>query len=192
MLAPLLAAALAATAVEKPAPPPPPPDDDGVALLGVALDAGVPSGVGASLLVQPLPWLRLHGGAATNGAGAGVHAGLSFLPFRSFLTPTLTVEVGHFFEADATALAEIAVPLTPVGEQMLERFAYDYASAHLGLELGAQDAFVVYTRAGVAWIDARMQGAEGEIDDGVTLSLASPRMRALAPSAELGVAFFFL
>ncbi len=191
MFAPLLAAALAAapaadTQAVRTRPEP-------ASVLGLALDAGLPSGAGVSLLVRPLPWLRLQAGPGTNGAGFGLRGGVTFLPLRSFLTPTLTVEAGHFFEADVSAAAETFGQLPDFGDEMLSTVSYDYASAMLGLEVGSQEGFFGFVRAGAAYVDARFGSYAIEGDDaGAVRSVTGegPSIGTLAPSAVLGVGFY--
>ena len=193
MIAPLLAAALAAapatgTEVTRTREPERRP------LIGVAADLGVPSGAGASLLVRPLSWLRLHGGAGTNGASFGLHAGATLMPLRGFVTPTFTLEGGHFFEGDATNVAKYAANLPDFSNaEMLRTFSYDFASAHLGVEVGSQEGLFFYLRAGLSYLDARFGSFERELggeNEGITVNAGGPTMGSPIPSAALGVGFF--
>lgn len=204
MFLPLLASALAAgaihsTAVESSrgavASAEVTSEGDSHSLLGLSVDAGVPSGAGASLLVRPLPWLRLHGGVATNAASLGLRGGVSFTPFRSFVTPALTLGAGHFFEGDASGVAATVVVLPSYGDEMLRRVSYDYASAQLGLEFGSQDAFAFFVRGGLAWISSDLHGTGGQVggsSERITFEASNPTVTATIPSAELGITFYLL
>src|SRR5688572_24712418 len=55
--------------------------------LGMALDVGAPDGVGASALLHPLRWLRVHLGATRNTLGFGVRGGSSFIPLELLVSP---------------------------------------------------------------------------------------------------------
>jgi len=193
MIGPLLAVALAAhpaadTAVARSYEAP-----ERHPVIGLGLDAGVPSGAGATLLVQPLSWLRLHAGPGTNGAGFGIRGGATFLPARWFVRPTFTLEGGHFFEGDANKVAQNFANLPDFGEEMLRTFSYDFGSAQVGVEVGSHDGFFAYLRAGYSYLDARLGSFESKLDDGgdaVSVSADGPTMSSPIPSATLGVAFF--
>lgn len=130
--------------------------------LGAMLDAGVPSGAGASIVYRPVRALRVHAGAAHNGFGPGAGGGVTLAPLAGTVTPTLTVEAGRFSAAE---------------------LGYDYATAHVGVELGTR-AYVFYLRGGVSGVDAAWTG-EHEM---VTTTGA---VRAVIPSLRLGFAVYF-
>src|SRR4051812_17568326 len=71
--------------------------------LGLQIDAGVPDGAQASLVLRPWKALRFSVGGGYNLISKGVRGGVSLLPFGR--GPSLTVEAGHFFEGDANATA---------------------------------------------------------------------------------------
>src|SRR5262245_56202837 len=73
-------------------------------LVGVMLDAGLPDGANASLVLRPVSWLRAHAGGGTNAISPGVRVGATLLPFGS--GPSATIEGGHYFEGNANGLAQ--------------------------------------------------------------------------------------
>ena len=63
--------------------------------LGLMFDLGTLNGGMLSLVYRPSPWLRMYGGAGTNGAAPGLRAGAAVLPFRRGFGVSL--DGGHFF-----------------------------------------------------------------------------------------------
>jgi hypothetical protein len=162
-------------------------------LLGVMVDAGLPDGANASLVVRPFSWLRAHGGGGTNMIGKGVRAGATLLPFGG--GPSATIEVGHYFDGDANGVAKRFAGST-FSSPLLERVGYDYANAHLGLDFGSRRAtFYIhggmsYVRADVHNFDsvvsstASMNGGNGSTEISIN---KDPTVRAWFPSAKLGL-----
>jgi hypothetical protein len=162
-------------------------------LLGVMVDAGLPDGANASLVVRPFSWLRAHGGGGTNMIGKGVRAGATLLPFGG--GPSATVEVGHTFDGDANGVAKRFAGST-FSSPLLERVGYDYANAHVGLDFGSRRAtFYIhggmsYVRADVHNFDsvvsstASMNGGNGSTEISIN---KDPTVRAWFPSAKLGL-----
>src|SRR5947207_135786 len=113
---------------EAPAPAPPAPS---LPWMGLMMDAGVPDGAQASLVLRPWKALRFSLGGGYNMISKGVRAGVSILPFGR--GPSLSVEAGRFFDGDANAAArKYMSSLDDVS--ILQRVGYDYANAHLGLD----------------------------------------------------------
>lgn len=174
--------------------PDPVESEEGLPLFGISLDAGVPSGLGVSAVVRPLPWLRVHGGGATNGAGFGIRGGIGLAPVQWFLTPTLNLQAGHFFEGDARGIASKFILLPDYGDEALKRLNYTYFNAHLGLEIGSQSGFAFFLRGGPSWIRSKVHGLEGALNrdaDGISFTATDPTISGVIPSAELGFNYFF-
>ena len=163
------------------------------ALFGVMLDAGVPDGVNAALVLRPYSWLRAHGGGGYNMISAGVRAGVTLVPFGA--GPSATIEGGHYFDGDANGLARRFAGAT-FSSAMLERVGYDYANAHLGLDFGSERV-TFYIHGGMSYIHAQIHNF-----DSVVASTASenggngsteisimkdPTIQAWVPSAKLGL-----
>lgn len=153
---------------------------------GLQVDAGVPSGAAAQLVVRPWKFLRLGGGAAYNMAGMGVKGSLTLLPFHWFLTPTLGVEAGRFFPADASRFVSDA---DAVAHQLLSRVGYDYLSADLGIEIGSENRFVFFLRAGLSEIVPSVGDASAALqaaNPSLRITAAQPSLRARIPTARVG------
>lgn len=184
-------------------PPPPPPEPEAMPLvapaprrlhqLGFALDVGVPDFAGASLLYRPWKFLRLGGSLLYDYAGYGARAGVTVVPYFP-IAPSLTLEAGHFFEANAARkLGVTDARIRP----LLERFGYTFVNAQVGLELGHPDWVVLYVRAGLSRLWYRAKGASsavaagGSSDGSTRVTLEDPSIRAQLPDVKVGFLFFF-
>ena len=161
--------------------------------VGVMTDVGLPDGAGASLVVRPAKWLRLHGGGTYNMISAGLRAGATLLPFG--WGPSLTVEGGHYFDGDANGLVRKFAGSSYQSNAVLERIGYDYANAHLGLELGVRRV-TFYLHGGMSFIRASIHNVDQAIQSGTASDGSSstqltvkqdPTIRAFTPSAKLGL-----
>jgi len=162
-------------------------------VVGLMVDAGLPDGANASLIVRPFSWLRAHGGGGYNMISKGVRVGATLLPFGA--GPSATLEAGHYFDGDANGLAQRFAG-SSFASPLLERVGYDYANAHLGLDFGSRRVtFYIhggmsYVRADVHNVDsvvastASMNGANGSTEISIT---KDPTVRAWFPSAKLGL-----
>ena len=150
--------------------------------FGVMADVGVPSGAGGSLVYRPIRAVRLHAGGAHNLIAPGVTAGVTVVPFDFPVAPTLVLDGGRFFAGDANAAVErfTGEPMDGVPD----RFGYDFASAHLGLEFGSSRA-TFYLHGGISYVRADMSISE-ESDDGDVTTMTDADLRAFGPSARLG------
>jgi hypothetical protein len=151
-------------------------------------DVGVPSGGSGSVVYRPIRALRVHAGAAHNLIGPGVQGGLTVAPLSSWVSPTLGVEAGRFFVRDANpAIARISGEESDVGA--LEHVAYDFASAHLGVELGRAWA-TFYVHGGVSWLRGDLGGSDTSEDGSVT-TMTDVGVRGFGVSARLGFIVYF-
>jgi hypothetical protein len=162
---------------------------------GLMLDGGLPDLVGASVLYRPLPWLRVNGGLATNTAGVAVRAGVG-VAFYFPITPSLNLDVGHYFPADYRPLAQRLGMSTPdeTVALALQDIGYDFASATVGLELGSPRHFSFFVRAGISYWSFNVGQSEAILraalqDEGLT---ADPiQLRFTSPSAKVGFLIYF-
>lgn len=162
-------------------------------LLGVMMDAGLPDGANASLVFRPLSWLRAHGGGGYNMVSTGIRAGATLLPFGS--GPSATLEAGHYFDGDANGLARRFAGAT-FQSALLERVGYDYANAHLGLDLGSRHV-VFYIHGGMSYVRAQIHNFDSVVastasqnggDGSTEISVKQdPTVKAWFPSAKLGL-----
>jgi hypothetical protein len=125
--------------------------------LGLQLDAGAPDGAGLALLYRPWWWMRLNGGLAYNVIGIGLRGGVTFMPFRWAVTPTLSLDAGHYFSGDLNKFVKTE---NIYEKALLSQAAYNFASAQVGLEFGSQDGFLFYLRGGLTYLSAHLAGKD--------------------------------
>ena len=186
----LACAALAALALATPAAS---RADDGPSKLGLQLDAGWPGGAVAAIVYRPIWPLRVDAGVSYNLIGFGLRGGVTLVPWKLSVSPSLRGEFGHTFTADASGFVGNFTDLTPAQEQALARFGYDYATLQLGLELGNPDSFIFFVRGGLAWLwgTARDVEAAAQEQDPRITAVDDPSISARTLCASLGVVFFW-
>jgi hypothetical protein len=153
-------------------------------------DLGLPDGATASIVYRPIRALRVHAGVSHNLISLGERAGVTYVPFSWWASPTLSLEYGHYADGNANPLVRAATGDATFSSAVLERFGYNYANAHVGLELGRK-WFTFYLHAGVSRITGSvhnlssetMSGAEGTTT--VTFT-TDPNVRLWTVSARLG------
>jgi hypothetical protein len=194
--------ALASPALASP-PTPAAPDSDDVPDLGVPrlkqlgfeLQTGLPDGFTGSVVYRPFGWLRTHLGAGYNLVGLGLQGGGTLIPFG--WGPSLTLEGGHYFEGNANGIARSMMGAGFEDSTLLERVGYDYANAHLGLELGKQ-SFTFFIHGGMSYlvthingIDEALQADAGDDSSGPSLHIGrAPTVSAFVPSLKLGFVMY--
>lgn len=165
--------------------------------LGVAAEVGVPEGGRASLVVAPLRSLRLAAGVAHNLVSTGVAASASWSPLTTWAAPTVSIGYGHFPEGDANPLARKLSGDGALSSPLLDEVGYDYACAHLGLELGG-DRVRVALAAGASRVTTRARGLAAELTDRAGASMPAqlsfptdPEVTIWSASARLGLVVYF-
>jgi len=164
-------------------------------ILGLAMDGGLPDGASATLLYRPWKFLRFGGGLLYNYIGYGVRGGVSVLPYFP-IAPSLTLEAGHYFEANANARVAQYGSVPDELKPLLERVSYTFANAQLGLELGHPDWFVFYVRAGLSrvWFTAhgadRVASSQGSSGN-TRVTVEDPNIRLGIPNVKAGFMLFF-
>ncbi|MCK6550905.1 hypothetical protein L6R52_34020 [Myxococcota bacterium] len=164
-------------------------EEDDLGMIGFMLDAGVPDGAAASLVLRPWSWLRLSGGVTTNVVSQGYRAGLTLVPFDTWATLTLSAEAGRTPDGDVNALIQV------FGEgyedlAVLRRVSYDYVNGHVGLEFG-REAMTLYLHAGMTYLSAAFGDGTDELGDGTTMTLGDrPTIRGWVPSAKVGLILY--
>jgi hypothetical protein len=160
-------------------------------LVGVMLDAGVPDGATASLVLRPMSWLRAEAGGGYNLVSKSVRGGLSLIPFGS--GPSATIEAGHYFEGDANGLARKLAGAGFEDNALLQRVGYDFVNAHLGIEMGARRV-TFFIHGGMSYVRAKVHNINAAIEQempsggGTTVSFnQDPIVRAFIPSVKLGL-----
>lgn len=157
--------------------------------LGVQADVGLPDGAGASAMVMPVSWVRVHVGGLATLTGSGVRAGVTLLAFsRAPVRPTLGVEAGYSFTGSARWIP--FVDTVPWLGSALEQVSYAWASAQAGFELGSRHvAFVL--RGGLSYVDVTFAGPRADVG-GASLTASSMSLRGIVPSARVGLMVAFL
>jgi hypothetical protein len=162
------------------------------ARFGVMTDVGVPDGANASVVYRPLRPLRLNAGGGYNMISKGVRAGATWVPFGSWVTPTLSFDVGHYFDGDANPLARMVSGDPEFHSDTLERIGYSYANAHVGVEFGRK-WFTFYIHAGMSRISGDIKNLNEEIgDDSSVMFSDDPHVTTTVVSARLGFVVYFL
>jgi hypothetical protein len=160
-------------------------------IIGLELDAGVPDGASATLLYRPWSYVRFGGGLLYDYVGYGVRGGVSVLPYFP-IAPSLTLEVGHYFEADASEKVARFVDVDDDLKPMLKRVGYTFANAQLGLEIGHPDWFVFFVRAGISRVWLSVHDVQQGLSSSSNLrTLDDPSIRLGIPNAKVGFMIFF-
>jgi hypothetical protein len=196
MLLPLLAALTVSASPAEPGAPPlvtaevaPRAADEGHPILGVGFDAAFPDGLGISLLVMPLDFLRLEAGALSNGVGVGMRGGVTLVAFpRWAVRPTLGVEGGYawggraMWALDYISDANLRAALSDV--------SVGFFTARAGLELGSKNVALT-VQAGVSYLDATIGVQTIDFGGGVTVQASGSRVHGFVPSVRVGFLFCF-
>ena len=160
-------------------------------------DAGVPDGANAALVLRLAPWMRIYGGGGTNTVSAGYRGGLSLL-VPTVVSPSLSLEAGHFRDGPANGLVRAFVGGDGVLRPLFERFGYTYLNAQLGLEMGSGPV-QFFIHGGVSYISTTLHNADAVLanataanrDPSTTVVLRSdPVVRVWVPSVKLGLVVY--
>jgi len=157
--------------------------------LGASVDAGVPDGMAASVALRPWQWLRIQAGGMHNTLSPGLRGGISLVPFYFWITPSLTVEAGHYFEGDATWIARRLTSNRSL-DPLFRQVGYDFGNAHLGLELGSPRGVSFFLRAGISYVQMG-KGVQQALTD-PTVQAGDVKLSGVIPSAKLGLLIYFL
>jgi hypothetical protein len=160
-------------------------------LFAVEVSGGAPQGFALAAALRPLPWLRAHAGVAHNILGPGIQGGVTLLPWRGSVTPTLTLEAGRFFETDVSD--DFSGTLPDAFDPSLRNFGYDFYAALVGVELGSQRGVVFFLRGGLAWARSGLDGVDGYRDasaPNTTVDSSDVKLRAALPTVSLGLVWY--
>jgi hypothetical protein len=114
---------------------------------GAQFDLGVPDGATIAFVVAPVRTIDVSGGISYNAFSFGVRGGGAWTPLRGRISPTLSVDVGHFAEGDANPLARLVSGNSKFSSAALDRIGYDYADAASGSQPVASAASSTCARA---------------------------------------------
>jgi hypothetical protein len=171
--------------------------DDGPLGYGLMVDVAVPDGLMGSVVFRPFWWLRTHAGGGTNSISGGMRLGVSLIPFGA--GPSLTGEVGHYFEGDANSFAQDTIGIRDDTGGVLERVGYDFANAHLGLEFG-QERVAFFIHGGISYLrtvvhnaNSLLANSNSDAETTTTITInQDPTLVAIVPSAKLGLVAYIL
>jgi hypothetical protein len=111
------------------------------------------------------------------------------------ISPLLSLEAGRYFSADATFLAGKAGGVPSEVEPLLTNVSYDYAAAHVGIEIGTRDAFAITVRAGLSYVSLTANGTSTTtVTSGGSpayVSFTDPHLRGTIPSVKVGIQLWF-
>jgi opacity protein-like surface antigen len=165
---------------------------EGDRIIGVSFAAGAPTGAEATILLRPLSFLRFEAGITTDVVAPGFHAGLA-LAVPWYISPVLNLEVGHQYGGDFNKIVTV-VGGSASTNLLLRDVSYSYGSAHVGLELGFPNHFMIFAHAGYSVVRTETSGlgaylAADHKDLGLTATREG-RMQLIAPSAKAGIMFW--
>lgn len=156
--------------------------------VAVMIDAGLPDGIGASLVVMPVSFLRVHLGALTNGVGAGVRLGATVLAFPTWpVRPMLNVDAGYVFGGHAAWVLDSITD--PRLKALVSGANVGFLDAHAGFEFGSRNVALVLS-GGISWIDVDL-GRQSLTLGNTAVTTGSTSLRGFIPSARLGFMFSF-
>ena len=152
--------------------------------LGLMFDFGTLDGAMLSLVYRPSPWLRMYGGAGTNGAAPGLRAGAALLPFRSGFS--LSLDGGRFFPGNVNGIFATFAGADYDDSHLLEHFDYDFVKLQAGWEVERGDLlFFVRGGVGFAWTQLPADNLS-RISNLSSLVDPDGSVEAFLPSIQLG------
>ncbi len=155
--------------------------------FGMQFNAGAPGGAALSVVGRPWKFLRGDLGFAWNYLGFGVKGGVTLVPFQWAIVPTLGVEVGHFFDADASSLTTDAT-----AKLLLKSVGYTYLTGDIGVEFGPQNRFIFFVRVGMTYLSAPVKGVVDafQANNANVRSAGDATVSYFGPSAKLGFVIY--
>ena len=158
-------------------------------------DVGVPDGLTGSAVYRPHQLVNVHGGLGTNLISVGLRAGATLYVLPTMVSPTVNVEVGHYFAGDANATANRLGFTDDSDNPILREVGYDYANLHLGVDVGRQ-RMSFYFHAGFSALRGKLHNLDElvaeDASEGLTVRVGEDATASIvAPSARIGFLFFF-
>ncbi len=169
-----------------PAPPPAQPPR-----FGLHLEAGVPDGIGASIVVSPLGFLRLEAGWLNNGVGNGGRAGVTLVAFATaFVRPLFGVDAGAVLGGLGEWLPDL-IPDQTV-RNVVRGATVKFVNAQVGFELGSRNVALT-VHLGGAYVDVALSQQALVLNPGAasSSSVSGVMLKAFLPSARLGLLVAF-
>jgi hypothetical protein len=161
---------------------------------GVLLDGSAPEGVGASALMQPTRWGRVYAGPAMNSLGFGLHAGATFVPLQLLVSPTLDINVSHYFKADYDKLLTQLRGQPSTAATNIRDIGYNQVTARFGLEFSPFRQLTLFGGVGLSYWYLQVNGAESFIEEATENQDITSKPLAIhlfSPALKLGFIVFF-
>jgi hypothetical protein len=161
--------------------------------LAVMVSIGAPDGFGIAVGARPLHWLRLHFGLLENMVSPGLYGGVTFIPLPYWISPTVSLEGGHFFEGNANALVGWFAHQSQLDLPLLRSVGYDFATAHVGVELGSRRC-VFFLHGGASYVSGSLTHVQESLQPAAgstTVVARAISVKVIGPSAKLGLAIYF-
>lgn len=157
--------------------------------VGVALDVGVPDGLGAGLVVTPFRYLRLHLDGLSNGVGSGVRFGVQAMALPNFpFRPFIAIDGGYVFNGVGAWLPQL------ISDQNLKNaissITVGFVNGHVGFELGSKNVAITI-RAGLSYVDLGAASQTYSTGPSSNVSTGALTLRGFVPSARVGLLFNF-
>ena len=166
-------------------------------LFGVGFDIGLPDGLAVNLTYRPIKMLRIEAAPLYNLGGFGIRGGVTFIPIDFVISPTLTFEVGHYFSGDFNK-AQAMFTHAPIQGGLgtaLSDIQYTYGNLQVGMEIGSYRSVMFTLHLGLSYLDAYAPKAGAALQSAFgdsTLQVdGSPHIKAIIPSAKIGLLVFF-
>lgn len=158
--------------------------------VGIQTDVGLPDGATLGVAVRPIRPVRIGLAATTNGVGPGMRGGVT-LKIPIGVAPSVTGEVGWFPSTDGQWVAHKIDSDAPESIGVLERVGYRYWAVRGGLEFGNEHVSLV-VQAGMSELYSTLYRVEELLgEESASVELEPLKLRVLAPSARVGLVFWF-
>jgi len=165
------------------------PYNDRLRHLGLMFDLGSVDGAMLSLVYRPSPWLRVYGGAGSNGAAPGVRLGAALSPFR-WRGVALNLDGGHFFPGDVNGIFSAFAGSRYDDSRALEHFDYNFMNLQAGWEI-ERGGLMFFARGGVAFVWSQVPAEDvSRLRNRSPLVDPDGSIEAFLPSVRIGLIGF--
>ena len=163
--------------------------------FGVGLDVGLPDGLTLSGIYRPIKLVRIELGLGYNALSPGIRLGATLTPIDFWISPSLTVEAGHYFPGNNDSIMHLVVGDTGVAAQTFKDVTYNFANVQVGAEFGSS-RFAGFLHVGYSYVSGTINNFQTHLQaanagDNGTLTAQDPSVRLTAPSVKLGMIFYF-
>jgi hypothetical protein len=160
-------------------------------MVGLSIAGGFPDLATASLLFRPVPAIRFSLGPSWGYVAWGLQGEVTFAPWSSWVTPTLSLGGGKLFRSDLSFLAKDSGGVPSGLRPILQKVDYDYVHGDLGLDLGSPRGFGFFLRLGLSYVRITANGtASYTADNGTRVTFRDPALHATLPSLRMGFQYW--